>query len=166
MENKKNYSWKYGNRFDPNMVGEQFEAIEKRDGTLTKSAIVDAARSENNPMHEMFEWNDAVAGELYRENQAGYYIRTLEVHIVPVGNPNGKPIDARAYVNVEPVNEKGPERKGTFMNVRSAIDNQDTYRIILDRAKNQLRIFREQYKNIKELEPVHTAIDHVMMEDF
>jgi hypothetical protein len=162
LENKRKYSWKYGNRFDPNMVGAQFEAIEKRDGTLTKTAIVDAARSEDNPMHDMFEWDDAVAGELYRENQAGYYIRTLEVQLVPVGNPNGKPIDMRAYVNVEPVNTKAPERKGTYMNVHAAVEQPDTYKIVLDRAKNQLRIFRDQYKNIKELEPVITAIDKVV----
>lgn len=165
LEAKRDYSWKYGNRFDPNMVGAQFEAIEKRDGALTKTAIVDAARSEDNPMHEMFEWNDTVAGELYRENQASYYMRTLEVHLVPVGNPNGKPVDMRAYVNVEPVNPKAPECKGKFVNVFSAIENPDTYKIILDRAKNQLRIFREQYSNIKELEPVITAINQVMMED-
>ena len=113
-------------------------------------------------MHDMFEWDDAVAGELYRENQAGYYIRTLEVQLVPVGNPNGKPIDMRAYVNVEPVNTKAPERKGTYMNVHAAVEQPDTYKIILDRAKNQLRIFRDQYKNIKELEPVITAIDKVV----
>ena len=164
MENKKLYDWKYGNRFSAQMVGEQFEAIEKRDGTLTKSAIVEAARSKDNPMHDMFEWDDAVAGELYREDQAGYYIRTLVVQIVPVGNPNGKPVQMRGFVNVTPVNRNAPEGKGTFMNVNRAVEQPDTYKIVLERAKNQLRIFREQYKNIKELEPVFAAINQVMME--
>lgn len=164
VEKTKRYSWKYGSRFDPNMVGEQFEAIERRDGALTKSAIVNAARSEDNPMHGMFEWDDAVAGELYRENQAGYYIRTLEVKVVPVGNANGKPVAMRGFVNVAPVAKNMPEGKGLYINANKAIEQPDTYRIVLERAKNQLRIFREQYKSIKELEPVFAAINQIMME--
>ena len=164
MENVRKYSWKYGCKASAQMVGEQFEAIEKRDGKLTKSAIVNAARSEDNPMHGMFEWDDAVAGELYRENQAGYYIRTLEVEIVPVGNTSGKAVTMRGFVNVTPVDTKRPEVRGTFMNASRAIEQPDTYKIVLDRAKNELRMFREKYKDIKELEPVFTAINQITME--
>ena len=164
MMREKRYSWKYGNRFSAQMVGEQFEAIEKRDGTLTKAAIVDAARSEDSPMHDMFEWDDAVAGELYRENQAGYYIRTLEVKIVPVGNTSGKPVTMRGFVNVAPVDRAKPEGKGTFISTNRAIEQPDTYKIVLDRAKNELHMFREKYKDIKEMEPVFAAINQIAME--
>ena len=164
MENERKYSWKYGNRFSAQMVGEQFEAIEKRDGTLTKSAIVDAARSEDSPMHGMFEWDDAVAGELYRENQAGYYIRTLEVRIVPVGSISGKAVNMRGFVNVTPVDTKRPECKGTFMNANRAIEQPDTYKIMLDRAKNELRMFKWKYNDLKELRPVMDAIGQIEME--
>ena len=161
---EKRYSWKYGNRFSAQMVGEQFEAIEKRDGTLTKAAIVDAARSEDSPMHGMFEWDDAVAGELYRENQAGYYIRTLEVEVVSVGASSGKTVTMRGFVNVAPVNKTKPEGKGMFVNVNRAIEQPDTYKIVLERAKNELRMFREKYRDIKELEPVFAAINQVAMD--
>ncbi len=83
---EKRYSWKYGNSFSAQMVGEQFEAIEKRDGTLTKAAIVDAARSEDSPMHGMFEWDDAVAGELYREEPGGL----LHPHTGSQDRPGGQ----------------------------------------------------------------------------
>lgn len=159
---KRKYSWKYGNRFDANMVGEEFAAIEKRDGALTKEAIVDAARPEDAPMHGMFEWDDAVAGELYRQNQAGYYIRNLEVDIVPVGDANGRTVTMRAYTNVAPVVENTPECKGTFINVNRAIESPDTYKIMLDRAKNTLRIFRDQYAEIRELRPVMLEIDRLI----
>lgn len=158
---EKQYSWKYGNRFDPDMVGHEFEAIERRNGVLTKKAVVDAARPVDSPMHEMYEWDDAVAGELWRENQAGYYIRMLEVKIVPVGNPSGKPVTTRGFVNVAPV---AAGNAGQFMNVRSAISQPETYKIVLDRATNELRMFRDKYSDFKELEPVFAAINQVTMQ--
>ena len=165
MENKM-YSWKYGNsKIDPNMVGEQFAAIEARDGKLTKKAIVDAARPEESPMHRMFEWDDAVAGELYREDQAHGYIRSLEVKIVPVGNfTNGKAVTMRAYVNVTPASKNATEHSGTFVNAQRAIESPDTYAIVLERAKRELMMFRDKYKDLKELSPLFAAIDQIAME--
>ena len=164
MNNEVQYSWKYGNKFDANMVGREFAAIEQRDGTLTKEAIVEAARPENAPMHDMFEWDDAVAGELYRKDQAGYYVRNLEVEIVAVGNSNGKTVTTRAYMNVTPVSENTPEGKGTFINTRRAIEQPDIRQIVLDRAKHDMRIFRDKYNDLREVMPVIVSIDQVMME--
>lgn len=165
MEKERKYSWKYGQQVSAQVVGEQFEAIEKRDGSLTKKAVVEAARPEDSPMHSLFEWDDAVAGELYRENQAGYYIRTLEVEIVPVGGKSGKAVTMRGFVNVAPVMKNMPESKGTYINTQRAIQTPDTYMIVLERAKNELRMFREKYRDIKELEPVFAVINQVTMEE-
>ena len=165
MENERKYSWKYGQQVSAQVVGEQFEAIEKRDGSLTKKAVVEAARPEDSPMHSLFEWDDAVAGELFRENQAGYYIRTLEVEIVPVGGKSGKAVTMRGFVNVAPVAVNQPEGKGVFVNVERAIRTPDSYRAMLERAKNELRMFREKYRDVKELEPVMAVINQVTMEE-
>ena len=166
MENgQKKYSWNcYGGKFSAQMVGEQFEAIEKRDGKLTKAAVVDAARAEDSPMHGMFEWDDAVAGELYRQDQAHFYIRHLEVEIVKVGSGNGKTVTTRGFMNVTPVNAGNREKAGAYVNTLSATQNPETYRIVLERAKNELRMFREKYRDIKELEPVFAVINQVAMD--
>jgi hypothetical protein len=45
-------------------------AIEKKGGRLTPDEVVAAARSPKHPLHSYFEWDDKVAGPLYRREQA------------------------------------------------------------------------------------------------
>lgn len=50
-------------------------------GTLTPTAVLDDARSPNSPLHDYFEWNDDVAAEKYRLDQARRLIRSVRVEI-------------------------------------------------------------------------------------
>jgi hypothetical protein len=165
----RDYSWKVGGaRVDANVVGREFEAIEQRDGRLTKKAIVEAARPEDSPMHGMFEWDNDIAGEKYRENQAGFYIRALEVTVTPVGSTNGRPVTVkrtmRAFQNVAPLNRSAMENPGEYASLERVIDNPEVYAIVLARAKRELVSFREKYKNIGELKPVFAVINQIAME--
>lgn len=169
MEFRKDYSWKVCSaKVDANTVGREFEAIEARDGRLTKKAIVDAARPVDSPMHSMYEWDDAIAGEKYRESQAGFYIRSLEVTIVQTGSTSGKPVmverKVRAYQNVSPLNKNCMENPGEYASISSAIENPETYAIVLARAKRELLNFRDKYNTLKELQPVIAAINQIAME--
>ena len=169
MDKKKEYTWKVGGaKVDANTVGREFEAIEARDGRLTKKAIVEAARPDDSPMHCMYEWDDKIAGEKYRESQAGFYIRTLEVTIVPIGSASGKPViverKVRAFQNVAPLNKNCVENPGEYVSLESAIENPETYAIVLARAKRELMTFREKYSTLKELHPVISVINQIAME--
>lgn len=48
-------------------------------GRLTPTNAVDAARDPNNPMHGEFEWDDAIAGEKYRLQQARELIGSFQI---------------------------------------------------------------------------------------
>ncbi len=50
-------------------------------GNLTPRATVDAARDPANPLHEQFEWDNGIAGEKFREQQARSLIRTVKLVI-------------------------------------------------------------------------------------
>lgn len=54
-------------------------------GQLTPALVVDAARDPKSVLHSLFEWDNTVAGERYREYQA----RTLisKVHYIDVEKP-------------------------------------------------------------------------------
>jgi len=54
---------------------------EKGGGTLTPSRVVDVARSPLNPLHKYFEWDDAVAAEKYRQDQARELIRCVHIEV-------------------------------------------------------------------------------------
>jgi len=51
----------------------------ERKGRLTASKVVDAARNPASPLHACFEWDDDVAAEGYRLEQARRLIRGVKV---------------------------------------------------------------------------------------
>lgn len=62
--------------------------LTKNKGEITASELVDAARPVHSPAHAGFEWDDKIAGEEYRLNQARRWMRTLMVtHVVAQEEP-------------------------------------------------------------------------------
>jgi hypothetical protein len=51
-------------------------------GTLPPVDVVNSARSPKSPLHRYFEWNDAIAGEAYRLDQARMLIRSVRVSVI------------------------------------------------------------------------------------
>lgn len=79
------YVFKTGRYFktDAQTIGEVCERLEK-EGNLTPKKLVDVSRPKNAPLHKEFEWNNSIAAEKYREVQAGYLIRSIEVKITEI----------------------------------------------------------------------------------
>ena len=147
------YKWTTGSRVkaDAQTVGEICEQLEKNGG-LTPKSLVDASRSEDAPLHNLFEWRDEIAAEKYRESQAGYLIRSIEVVTVGTSEP------VRAFMPV--VIEQDSEKK-SYINIERAMSSNDTRKQVLDRALSELRAFKRKYQNFKELASVFKAIDSV-----
>ena len=145
------YKWKPGSRIrgDAQKVGEVCERLERK-GNLTPKALVDASRRKNAPLHDMFEWDDAIAAEAYRETQAGYIIRSIEVTVVG----NTEPV--RAFVNVS---MEGGER--SYIGVQAALSVEETRDEILEAALAELRAFERKYSTLVELAEVFAAIKKV-----
>lgn len=53
----------------------------ERSHRLTPSAVVEAARDAASPLHPLFEWDDDLAAEAYRLDQARAVIRTVLVTV-------------------------------------------------------------------------------------
>lgn len=58
---------------------EELQAIYDRHGRLTPALVLEDARNEAHPLHDRFEWNDSVAADKYREQQAHELIRSVKV---------------------------------------------------------------------------------------
>lgn len=54
-------------------------AIRERHGALTPQVVVDTARDPHHPLHSRFEWDDGVAAELHRREQARALIRKVRI---------------------------------------------------------------------------------------
>lgn len=149
------YQWSIGlyASVDANDAGAELERIEKENGEITSQAVVDAARSKKNVLHGLFEWDDKIAGEKWRLNQARCMIAALVV--VP---EEDKSYDKRAYVNIVKRSDNKQEQ-ARYINYESAMSDEEMRATLLENAKEELRIFREKYKTLSELAAVFEAID-------
>lgn len=57
-------------------------AIREREGLLTPQVVLDTARDPNHPLHNRFEWDDSVAAERYRLEQAHKLIVKVKIRII------------------------------------------------------------------------------------
>ena len=145
------YRWKSGARspVSAQVAGEVCASLEES-GSLTPRALVDASRAEDAPLHGAFEWDDEAAAERYREAQAGYIIRSVEVVVEGTSEP------VRAFVSVTESRHAAPYASIEHVMVRS-----DSRAILLDRARTELEAFRRKYRQLSELAEVFAAIDAV-----
>ncbi len=58
---------------------DQLLTIRDQHGALTPRLVVDEARDESHPLHTRFEWDDSVAGEKYRQQQAHDLIQVVRL---------------------------------------------------------------------------------------
>lgn len=147
------YKWKSGSRVsaDAQKVGEVCERLERK-GNLTPKALVDASRRKNAALHDLFEWDNEIAAEKYRETQASYLIRSIEI----VATGTSEPV--RAFVSVT-ANVETTER--TYINVERALSTNGTREEVLAIALAELRAFERKYANLEELASVLAAIREV-----
>lgn len=143
-------------RVSAQTAGEELARIEKENGSLTPELVVDESREENAPLHPVFEWDDKKAAEHYRVMQAGSLIRNVTVKIEEA--PRMEP--TRAFVNVAPVGQ----RKGIFVSIKSAMDDEETRETVVARALAELEKVKEKYKDLHELAGIFAEIDRLTME--
>ena len=60
---------------------EALKNLEDRNGRLTPTQVVNAARDESSPLHSCFEWDDGLAAESWRIEQARELIRSVKVKV-------------------------------------------------------------------------------------
>lgn len=79
-------------------------------GSLTPDLVVKDAESPDSPLHELFEWDDGIAGHKYRIEQARQVITSVRVVITTehkavstvyyVRDPNAEPTE-QGYVSLD-----------------------------------------------------------------
>lgn len=132
---------------DPQKVGEALAKItEQAGGELTPSAVVESAKNKRSPLHQFFQWDDAIAAEAYRLDQARALIRSIIV-----AEEDG---DVHAYLSV---NSGDGVSYRTVQAVRSSRDLQAR---VLVQAEKDLESFERRYRELTEVcERVREARD-------
>ena len=139
------YQWKSASRIKTNAqtAGEICENLERTVG-LTAQNLLEVSRPEDAPLHNEFEWNDSVAAEKYRKNQARYIIRMLCV----APEKEDKP-PVRAFFTVAP--------EQPYENIQRIMVNPEKRTSLLEMAFAEFKAFEAKYAAVSELEPVFVA---------
>ena len=157
-EPKRIYSWggrSYG--VPAQKVGEHFEALEKEHGAVTRELFLQSAEPEDSPFHKLFEWDDERAANLYRLQQSNQVINSL---CVEVRRKDGESQKVTAFVNVSVRNVE----EARYVNIRSAMNDEEKRRNVLDDAKRELSWFVSKYEKYQWFDKLRPALDEFLAE--
>lgn len=151
------YEWRRGletTRVPAQVAGERFESLRvKNNGQLTPRAVVQDARPAGSVLHPLFEWDDAVAAEKHREQQARTLIGAVVVKL-PQQRAEASPV--RAFVNVR-TEDEGQRYTSTVQ----ALSDDGLRRQVLERAWRELQTWQARYRELSELSDLFATIDQI-----
>lgn len=144
---------KAAGKANPQVIGEALEKItEAAGGVLKPQAVVEAARRKTHPLHPHFEWDDALAAEAFRLDQARNLIR-----IVRIEDEATEEGSVRAFVSVAD-HDNGVAYR-TVDNVKRSAELQIA---LLKSAERDLEAFERRYRSLADIcQIVRTARENV-----
>lgn len=140
------YEWKPGSRFkvDANTAGAVCGQLEAA-GNLTAKSLLDASRPEDAPLHSEFEWDDSVAAEKFREDQARSIIRHLVVRL------DEKPdTPVRGFFQIR-------QAEQSYTNVNVILAQRDLRSELIQQALEEMAAFQRKYGTLTELAMIFEA---------
>lgn len=147
------YRWKPAShiKIDAQAAGEELDRIKRgHNGRLDQEDIVAAARDEQNPLHEHFEWDDVEAATQYRLVQAGDLIRGIEIVFQ---RPDEEPKHIRAFVNIAQNDER------FYVATVDAMQDPELRRQVVRQAFAELEAWRRRHAELTEFAKVFAEID-------
>jgi hypothetical protein len=145
------YQWKNGHfRTDAQVAGEELERIRTRNnGRLDAEGVVEASRPEDAVLHGEFEWDDKIAAERWRQDQASYIIRHIGVLVSEADDAT----PVRAFVSVKRDEDR------SYTSVQHALSDDELRAQVLNQAWVELEAWRRRHAELIELAKVFAVID-------
>jgi hypothetical protein len=147
------YRWKPNtmHRVDAQVAGEELERIRtKHNGRLEPGMVVSASRAPAAPLHSAFEWNDAVAAEAWREDQASGMIRHITVDME---KPSGDTAPIRAFVSVKRDEDR------SYTSVQHALSDGDLRKQVVAAAFSELVAWYKRHAELVEFAEIFALIE-------
>jgi hypothetical protein len=104
-------------------------------GLLKPAEVVNAARSEESPLHHCFCWDDNEAAEKWREEQARQLIRSVRIEVNV-----GKPVSIRAYVSLPVDRESG----AGYRHINDVMGNEFMRRQLSEEINSKVKQWEER----------------------
>ena len=115
---------------------------------FTPMEVLEKAKDETTELHKCFEWNDSIAAEKYRLEQAKNIIRMLVYE-----KETKEQAVVRYYAKTE--------TKHVYQPTKQILVQEDEYQGLLRRALAELEAFKNKYHTLTELESIFDAMETI-----
>jgi hypothetical protein len=156
------YQWKQ-ERFkaDAQKVGEELEKISVKDA----STVVSMARKSKGELHKCFEWDDSIAGEEYRKEQARLVLRMI---VTPVDIDNGKEtiqVNVRAFESIRFETDEGSNEKNmTYVPIKEVLNDDAMIEQVISRLRNTIFEAEKTASTYEYLSPCFGSVKNKLHE--
>lgn len=114
--------------------------------SVTAFELLESAEPEDSPIHDMFEWNDAVAARQHRLERARQILRSIKITI----EHRGQTEHTREYEFVR-VDPEGQPTQGEYTQVTAILSNEAQRDALLASARRDLRAWYLKYIRLLRL---------------
>ena len=134
-------------RADANKVGKELNDIEN---ISNKKVLEYAKNNPNSELHKCFTWDNEVAGELFRLEQATNIMCSISISY----EKNNEEKRTRVYVKTK----SDEEGKRTFKKLIDVLEDDEEYKKLCDDAKADINRTQEKYREIIRLQDLKDII--------
>ena len=145
----------FKSKADANKVALEMESIgyNNSNDEFNTQEMVDFARNNpNSELHKLFEWNDTIAAEAYRNQQARDVIRFLKITVVDEETQEKEPTLIRYFVSTG-------KHDGSYKKTEIVFKNATEADRVLENMKRDAENFINRYKIHRKLR--HWGLDNV-----
>lgn len=135
---------------------ESLDRIKEEHGSLTPEYIVQAARPVDHPLHAYFEWNDTIAAQQYRLQQARSIICSIRERVTDKNNG----AFTRRYYSSVVTNTTG----AAYVQTSYVMTQEDLRQQKIEDGLRRILYWKELTKHFTEFDRVHRAIDETTKE--
>lgn len=132
---------KVADKADPQKIGEALAVVaQKNNGRLTPDAVVEAARESRSVLHRHFEWDNKIAAEAYRLDQARSLVRAIHCENADIDSGV-----SRAFLSIK-------DKEGTsYRSIDEVLASHDLQQRVLAQAERDLIAFESRYRDLEDI---------------
>lgn len=139
------------------VVGPELMKIEQKYGAIKPGDVVREAEQKGSSLHDYFTWDDKVAGQKYREDEARQIIRSIRI-IKPEIKLSDQPV-VRAIFSVDPHDKETSFQGTSYINFGRVMARKEYRDQVLATAHNELIEWERRYRHLLDFFGAEASID-------
>src|SRR5262245_11365261 len=138
------------------VVDREFDKLYAEHGTVTTDLVLEVAREPRHPLHNYFDWDDAVAGDKWRQAQALAMIMASKIVVILNNQPDGPPKAVAGYPQVRRL--LSPFRGEGFKMRNETLAEDNSRKAFVEKRLGVLRSWCNSVVDVDELQPIRLKL--------